>query len=316
MGYLINFKKKSALKQNINLQNTKIYKIELFPLDRLVINDINIYLGKNKDQLKLLGEPNFVKKYPKELGGGFGYYFFNSNLYFECDNNLNIECVEIRRDDNNDDWKPIIYGISVFDTKMKDLYNALKKYNNGRINEDVESVDFLEISTAIWKDGGNDESDYWSCIDIGVKDCYLSYYEEGRIEDIIKQNQTIFENAFFGQVTDKEISRAEKKLGFKIPSPFVWFLKKYGSGGNHFDIIGYGKNGKIENVEETLEQRKNGLPKNFLIIENCDEFYYCIDITNGKIATWSQYDNDGLIYRFDNFYDYLNDNLDNAIENS
>ena len=115
---------------------------------------------------------------------------------------------------------------------------------------------------------------------------------------------------------DKEISRVEKKLGFKISSPFVWFLKKYGSGGNHFDIIGYGKNGKIENVEETLEQRKNGLPKNFLIIENCDEFYYCIDITNGKIATWSQYDNDGLIYRFDNFYDYLNDNLENAIENS
>lgn len=48
--------------------------------------------------------------------------------------------------------------------------------------------------------------------------------------------------------------------------------------------------------------REKGLPENF-VIEDCDEFYYCLDTSNGKIASWSQYDNDGVRYRFDNFYD-------------
>lgn len=56
-------------------------------------------------------------------------------------------------------------------------------------------------------------------------------------------------------------------------------------------------------------------PENFLVIEDCDEFYHCLDTSNGKIASWSQYDNDGVIYRFDNFYDFFRDNLENAIEN-
>lgn len=73
--------------------------------------------------------------------------------------------------------------------------------------------------------------------------------------------------------------------------------------------------GKAQFVEETFNQRENGLPENFLVIEDCDEFYHCLDISNGKIASWSQYDNDGVIYRFDNFYDFFRDNLENAIEN-
>ena len=81
---------------------------------------------------------------------------------------------------------------------------------------------------------------------------------------------------------------------------------------------------KKEDVQQikTDEQRElenivqqNGLPKNLLVIEDCDEFYHCLDTSNGKIASWSQYDNDGVIYCFDNFYDFFKDNLENAIEN-
>ena len=115
--------------------------------------------------------------------------------------------------------------------------------------------------------------------------------------------------------TIKEILQAEQKLGVKIPAPFVWFLKEFGSGGYWFDFIGYTKNGKAQFVEETFNQRENGLPKNLLVIEDCDEFYHCLDTSNGKIASWSQYDNDGVIYCFDNFYDFFKDNLENAIEN-
>ena len=120
--------------------------------------------------------------------------------------------------------------------------------------------------------------------------------EQKELKFIIQQNQAIFGNAFLGKrATDAEITQAEQKLALKIPDPFIWFLKEYGCGGYWFDIMGYCKNGKPEFVEITLEQRKNGLPEKYIIIEDCDEFYYCIDSVSGKISSWSQYDKDGLI---------------------
>ena len=76
---------------------------------------------------------------------------------------------------------------------------------------------------------------------------------------------------------------AEQKLALKIPDPFIWFLKEYGCGGYWFDIMGYCKNGKPEFVEITLEQRKMVCQRSIIIIEDCDEFYYCIDSVSGKI---------------------------------
>lgn len=100
-------------------------------------------------------------------------------------------------------------------------------------------------------------------------------------------------------VTKEEIDFAEKRI----------------NGGYWFDIMGYCKNGKPEFVEITLEQRKNGLPEKYIIIEDCDEFYYCIDSVSGKISSWSQYDKDGIRERFDNFYEFFKDNLQNAMDN-
>ena len=140
--------------------------------------------------------------------------------------------------------------------------------------------------------------------------------EQKELEFIIQQNQAIFGNAFLGKrATDAEITQAEQKLALKIPDPFIWFLKEYGCGGYWFDIMGYCKNGKPEFVEITLEQRKNGLPEKYIIIEDCDEFYYCIDSVSGKISSWSQYDKDGIRERFDNFYKFFKDNLQNAMDN-
>lgn len=140
--------------------------------------------------------------------------------------------------------------------------------------------------------------------------------EQKELKFIIQQNQAIFGNAFLGKrATDAEITQAEQKLALKIPDPFIWFLKEYGCGGYWFDIMGYCKNGKPEFVEITLEQRKNGLPEKYIIIEDCDEFYYCIDSVSGKISSWSQYDKDGIRERFDNFYEFFKDNLQNAMDN-
>ena len=138
-----------------------------------------------------------------------------------------------------------------------------------------------------------------------------------KIKEMIQQNQHIFSRAFCGKkVTDEEISQAEQELGLKIPESFTWFLKEFGSGGYWFEILGYCKSGRAEFVEETLKQRKNGLPKTFLIIEDCDEFYYCLDAGNGKVASWSQYDAEDVSYCFRDFYEFFMDNIENAIDNN
>lgn len=140
--------------------------------------------------------------------------------------------------------------------------------------------------------------------------------EQIELESLIRQNHAVFADAFPGRrATDEEILRAEQQLGVKIPEPYVWFLKEYGSGGYWFEILGYCKNGRPEFVEETLRQRENGLPEGFLVIEACDEFFYCMDTTNGKIVSWDQYDKEGSISRFHNFYEFFKDEIENAVDN-
>ena len=73
---------------------------------------------------------------------------------------------------------------------------------------------------------------------------------------------------------------------------------------------------KAEFVEVTLKQRKLGLPVQCIVIEDCDEFYYCLDTKTQKVGSWSAFDQDGLINRYDDFYDYLLDQIENAIENN
>ena len=104
-------------------------------------------------------------------------------------------------------------------------------------------------------------------------------------------------------------------LGFVIPEEYVWFLKTYGHGGFFFEFLGYGLNGKAVFVEKTLQEREFGLPKELLVIENCDEYVYCININSKEIISWSKYDNDGIIKVASNFFEHFLNNIDNAIEN-
>ncbi len=111
------------------------------------------------------------------------------------------------------------------------------------------------------------------------------------------------------------LTEAEKKLGFKIPSEFLWFLKKYGHGGiGGIEVLGNTKNMILAFEIETIKYRKYGLPENLLVIENCDEWLYCIDIHTNKIIMWSQ--NQGASEPcYNSFFEYLLDRMKDIIEN-
>lgn len=50
-------------------------------------------------------------------------------------------------------------------------------------------------------------------------------------------------------------------------------------------------------------------------MENCDEWLYCIDSSNGKVVSWSPYDGDGVVEVYEDFDSYLLDRFNDAIEN-
>ena len=141
-------------------------------------------------------------------------------------------------------------------------------------------------------------------------------YMKNEIIEIIENNEEVFGDAFLMRFpTDEELADAEKVLGLEIPEEYVWFLKTYGHGGFFFEFLGYGLNGNAIFVTKNLHEREFGLPKELLVIEDCDEYVHCIDTISKAIVSWSKHDNDGIIKVADDFYKYFLDNIDNAIEN-
>ncbi|MDO4178664.1 MAG: SMI1/KNR4 family protein [Phascolarctobacterium sp.] len=115
-------------------------------------------------------------------------------------------------------------------------------------------------------------------------------------------------------VEDKLISEAEHKLCLVLPISYIEFLKEFGHGGlDGIETFGIGKNNQLIFVDETLKYRNLGLPHNFIVIENCDEWLYCLDSNNGQIITWTY--NETPEFSFNSFDEYLQCRINDAIDN-
>lgn len=117
------------------------------------------------------------------------------------------------------------------------------------------------------------------------------------------------------EVTKDMLKEAEKELNLKMPKEYVWFLQKFGHGGiGGIEVIGIGKNKTLAFVKETLKYRMYGLPSELIVIENCDEWLYCINSIDEKIVMWSQ-GNSRYTEAYDNFESYLEDRINDILEN-
>lgn len=116
-------------------------------------------------------------------------------------------------------------------------------------------------------------------------------------------------------VNDQMLREAERRLGIKIPEEYECFLKKFGHGGiGGVEILGVGKNGSLIFEHETLKYRTYGLPNEMIVIENCDEWIYCVNSNNGKVVMWSK-GNTGYSEVFNSFETYLYDRINDVLEN-
>lgn len=135
-----------------------------------------------------------------------------------------------------------------------------------------------------------------------------------KLSELIRNNETQGDFTY-AKVTDEVFEEGEKKLGISIPNEYKWFIKHFGHGGiGGIEVLGVGKNGKSIFVDTTLKYRNYGLPNNLLVIENCDEWLYCMDSQNGKIVMWSQGSEECEI-AYNDFEDYLTDRINDMLEN-
>lgn len=129
-------------------------------------------------------------------------------------------------------------------------------------------------------------------------------------------NEYIEKDDFFGAVPDEDISRAEEKIRMQISRQYKEFVKAYGSGGIcGVEVLGVEGNGYASVVDATERFRKFGLPEEYLVIENVDEFVYCLNTgENHCVIRWDDISKKE-IERYSSFDDYLQDSFQEAIDN-
>lgn len=136
-------------------------------------------------------------------------------------------------------------------------------------------------------------------------------------ELIISQEDEFF---FTGGVTEDLIHEIEKELNVQLSESYKWFLSHYGYGGiNGVLIQGVGLDKSLQVVNTTLSLREYGLPENLVVIENIDEYVYCLDtaqMNNNEcpVIDWDQASGIGKKH-YNNLYNYLYDRFNDAIEN-
>ncbi|USK79396.1 SMI1/KNR4 family protein [Peribacillus frigoritolerans] len=138
------------------------------------------------------------------------------------------------------------------------------------------------------------------------------------LQEFIKGNR---QDAYFtGGVSDEKVQETEIKLQVPLPDSYKWFLRNYGYGGIFgVEIIGYGLAGPAV-VDATKDYQKYyKLIDGIVVIENVDEFAYCLDtnkMQNGEcpVILWDNQEGYGFTAA-DNFLDYLIESLEEAKEN-
>jgi len=126
---------------------------------------------------------------------------------------------------------------------------------------------------------------------------------------------------FTGPVDESRIEQIENMLDVTLPEDYKWFVRNFGHGGiAGVEILGVAKTEIPTCVRYTQRYREeHGLPRSLIVIENCDEWVFCLDtseLNNGEcpVIDWDYLGNVG-VQRYKNFYTFLLDEFTEAVEN-
>ncbi len=165
--------------------------IEIFPLEKVVIDGISIRLGMERKAVEAeIGEGENV---------GDRYYWYNANMAIDYDDEDKVEFIEFLGGIDGE-LHPLIYGIPAFETPADELLEILEQ-KDGEVEdcEDGYSYGFLNISVGVYRElipsdvaemieemksdgistennedleSENRRANHWATIGIGVSDYY------------------------------------------------------------------------------------------------------------------------------------------------
>lgn len=119
--------------------------IELFPLDKVVIDGVSVCLGMEQVAVEAaIGKGEFV---------GHRYYYYGSEMAIDYGADKKVEFIEFLGGDGGS-LRPMIYGVSAFDIPADELTELLKRENNGEVDDSERgySYAFLNISVGVYRE--------------------------------------------------------------------------------------------------------------------------------------------------------------------
>lgn len=107
-----------------------------------------------------------------------------------------------------------------------------------------------------------------------------------KLNDLINNDEELF---CTGGISEEKINEIEKELKVVLLEDYKFFLKTYGLIiGYGVEILGCGKDGEAPVVEQTKRYRNFGLPNDYIVIRNADEWVYCLDLSKGIVVSWDR----------------------------
>lgn len=119
-------------------------KAEIFPLEKVVINDVSVFFGMEQAAIEaVIGKGQLI---------GQRNYYFHQEVAIDYIENK-VAYIEFLGGTDGA-FKPIIYGVSAFDCHAQALVDILKEQNNGEIcdMEGGYSYHFSNISIGVYRE--------------------------------------------------------------------------------------------------------------------------------------------------------------------
>lgn len=165
--------------------------IELFPLEKVVIEGADMCLGTDRSSVETaIGEGERIRN---------RYYYYGSEMAIDYDKDQRVEFIEFLGGIEGV-LQPVIYGVSAFELFADELFELLRQKNGGEIidNERGYCYCFPNISVGVYRERIPDDveemiegakadgepfdeneiaeerrrAEHWATIGIGVKGYY------------------------------------------------------------------------------------------------------------------------------------------------
>lgn len=144
-------------------------RVEVFPLEKIIIDNKEIMLGMNINEVqKLIGISD--RGFSNCDGESCRHYYFDSELGLDFDESGLLEFIEFLGGiDGN--LRPYLYGVSAFETSADELLKIIMQQDD-EVDDSEADYCYCFLNIGIWLWRQDNQNKHWDTIGIGVDKYY------------------------------------------------------------------------------------------------------------------------------------------------